>query len=48
MDSVSAGTFGKPLLVELSHMIEQFALALALALGAPMVVIAMFQKLAYF
>jgi hypothetical protein len=27
MDGVGAGTFGKPLLVELSHMIEQFALA---------------------
>lgn len=46
MDSVGAGTFGKPLLVELSHMIEQFALGVDPA--APTVVIAMFQKLAYF
>lgn len=46
MDSVGAGTFGKPLLVELSHMIEQFALGVDPA--TPMVVIAMFQKLAYF
>src|SRR3954451_14766651 len=46
MDSVGAGTFGKPLLVELSHMIEQFALAAEP--GVPTVVIAMFQRLAYF
>ena len=46
MDSVGAGTFGKPLLVELSHMIEQFALGVDPAV--PTVVIAMFQKLAYF
>jgi GGDEF domain-containing protein len=46
MDGVGAGTFGKPLLVELSHMIEQFALAVEP--GVPMVVVAMFQKLAYF
>ena len=46
VDGVGAGTFGKPLLVELSHMIEQFALAVEP--GVPMVVVAMFQKLAYF
>ena len=46
MDSVGAGTFGKPLLVELSHLIEQFALAAEP--GVPTVVIAMFQRLAYF
>ncbi|MDT7580465.1 MAG: hypothetical protein QOK35_1729 [Pseudonocardiales bacterium] len=46
MDSVGVGTFGKPLLVELSHTLEQFALAVEP--GAPMIVIAMFQKLAYF
>ena len=46
MDGVGAGTFGKPLLVELSHVIEQFALGLEPA--TPTVVIALFQKLAYF
>jgi DICT domain-containing protein len=46
MDSVGAGTSGKPLLVELSHVVEQFALAVEP--DVPTVVIAMFQKLAYF
>ena len=46
MDSVGAGTFGKPLLVELSHTLEQFALGIAA--DTPTVVIAMFQKWAYF
>jgi DICT domain-containing protein len=46
MDSVGAGTFGKPLLVEMSHTIEQFALAVDR--HVPMVVIAMFQRRAYF
>ena len=46
MDDVGAGTFAKPLLVELSHTVERFASA-ARASG-PVVLIAMFQKLAYF
>lgn len=37
---------GKPMLVELSHAIEQFALSAAT--GEPLIVIAMFQKLSYF
>lgn len=40
------GSFGKRVLVELSHTIERFALAAAP--GSPLVVIAMFQKLSYF
>ncbi len=46
MDSVGAGTFGKPLLVELSRGVERFALADGV--GGPSVVIAMFQELSYF
>ncbi len=46
MDGAGAGTFGKPLLVELSHLIEQ--VALAVDPGVPTVVVSMFQKLAYF
>jgi GGDEF domain-containing protein len=38
--------FGKRVLVEISHAIEQFALAAEP--GSPMIVIAMFQKLSYF
>jgi DICT domain-containing protein len=46
MDSVGAGTFRKPLLIELSHTIEQFAVSVDP--DTPTVVIALFQKLAYF
>jgi GGDEF domain-containing protein len=46
VDHVGAGTFTKPLLVELSHTIERLALAADPA--APTVVVAMFQRLAYF
>ncbi|MCH6168840.1 sensor domain-containing diguanylate cyclase [Pseudonocardia alaniniphila] len=47
MDRSRAGELlGKPMLVELSHAIEQFALAAAP--GEPLIVIAMFQKHSYF
>ena len=46
VDHVGAGTFTKPLLVELSHTIER--LALAAETGAPLVLVALFQRLAYF
>ena len=46
MDHLGAGTFAKPLLVELSHTLER--LALAAEPGGPQVVVAMFQRLAYF
>jgi GGDEF domain-containing protein len=46
VDNVGAGIFAKPLLVEISHTVERFALAGA-ARG-PLVLIAMFQRLAYF
>jgi hypothetical protein len=46
MDAVGAGTFGKPLLVELSRAVERFALATDA--GGAAVVVAMFQEAAYF
>ena len=46
MDHVGAGTFTKPLLVELSHTLER--LALAAEPGAPLVLVGLFQRLAYF
>jgi DICT domain-containing protein len=46
VDHVGAGTFAKPLLVELSHTIERLALAADPA--APLVLIALFQRWAYF
>lgn len=46
VDDVGAGTFAKPLLVDLSHTVERFAHA-ASATG-PVLLVAMFQRLAYF
>jgi GGDEF domain-containing protein len=46
VENAGADVFGKRVLVELSHAIEQFALAARP--GDPLVVIAMFQKLSYF
>jgi DICT domain-containing protein len=46
VDAVGAGTFGKPLLVELSHAVERFALATDV--GGAAAVVGMFQKAAYF
>lgn len=46
MSASDGATFGKRVLVELSHAIERFALAARP--GAPLVVIAMFQRLSYF
>jgi GGDEF domain-containing protein len=46
MSAPDGNTFGKRVLVELSHAIERFALAADP--GSPLVVIAMFQRLSYF
>ncbi len=46
MSASDGTTFGKRVLVELSHAIERFALAADP--GSPLVVIAMFQRLSYF
>ncbi|WP_300018747.1 DICT sensory domain-containing protein [Pseudonocardia sp.] len=46
MSASDGATFGKRVLVELSHAIERFALAADP--GSPLVVIAMFQRLSYF
>lgn len=46
METAGRNVFGKRVLVELSHAIEQFALAARP--GDPLLVVAMFQKLSYF